>query len=140
MLAEHYLSAFRARPEGSEGEDVAAEARRALRAAGARAKSLGSMQQAASFFELALEVTVEPADLADLHLRASDAMLAGWLTPEVATEHARQALDAMEQRLVDPEAGIIRLLAPAFDRVREAVVPNAIAIAREIPLVVCTPR
>ena len=47
-----------------------------------------------------------------------DALVQAWsvLSGGATPEHAQQALDAMERRLVDAEAGIIRLLTPAFDR------------------------
>ncbi len=76
-LAHHYLDAYRAAPEGPEGEAVAGQARIALRAAAERAASLGSNEQALAYLESALEVTVDPADEADLHERAAAAADAG---------------------------------------------------------------
>ncbi len=72
-LAYHYLDAYRAAPEGAEGEAVAGQARIALRAAAERAAALGSSEQALAYLESALEVTTDPADEADLHQRAAAA-------------------------------------------------------------------
>ena len=72
-LAYHYLDAYRAAPEGSEGDAIAGQARIALRAAAERAASLGSNEQALAYLESALEVTSDPAEEADLHLRAAAA-------------------------------------------------------------------
>ena len=72
-LAYHYLDAYRAAPEGAEGEAVAGQARIALRAAAERAAALGSSEQALAYLESALEVTTDPADEADLHQRAGAA-------------------------------------------------------------------
>ena len=60
-LAEHYVAAYKAQPEGPEGDAVAAQARVALRGAAERARSLGSFVQAMRFLEQALEVTTDPA-------------------------------------------------------------------------------
>ena len=112
VLAEHYLAAYRARPEGPEGQEVAAKARQALRSAGVRAKSLGSMQQAATFYELALEVTDDPAEQAELHLRAGDALGSGGVSSERAIEHARAASALLRSlgdraRVLDAECALI---------------------------------
>ena len=72
-LAYHYLDAYRAAPEGPEGEAVAGQARIALRAAAERAASLGSNEQALAYLESALEVATEPGEEADLHERAGAA-------------------------------------------------------------------
>ena len=55
-LAEHYVAAYRAQPDGPEGDAVAAQARVALRGAAERARSLGGFVQAVHFLEQALEV------------------------------------------------------------------------------------
>ena len=59
-LAEHYVAAYKAQPDGPEGAAVAAQARVALRAAAERARSLGSFLQATRFLEQALQVTSDP--------------------------------------------------------------------------------
>jgi class 3 adenylate cyclase/tetratricopeptide (TPR) repeat protein len=72
-LAAHYLAAYRAAPEGAEGEAVAAQARLALRGAAERAAALGSNDQAVTFLEQALTVTIDPVEEADLLERAGSA-------------------------------------------------------------------
>jgi class 3 adenylate cyclase/tetratricopeptide (TPR) repeat protein len=88
-LAEHYVAAFKAQPEGPEGDAVAAQARVALRGAAERARSLGSFLQATRFLERALEVTTDPADEAQLHAAAGDAGLYAGLVDEPITHMAR---------------------------------------------------
>jgi tetratricopeptide (TPR) repeat protein len=91
-LAEHYVAAYKAQPEGPEGEAVAAQARVALRGAAERARSLGSFLQATRFLEQALDVTTDPAEQAQLHAAASDAGLyAGLIEDPIA--HAARALE-----------------------------------------------
>jgi predicted ATPase len=74
-LAEHYVAAYRAQPEGPEGDAVAAQARVALRGAADRARSLGSFSQAIRFLDQALEVTADPDEQRQLHAAAADAAL-----------------------------------------------------------------
>ncbi len=90
-LAEHYAAAYKAQPEGPEGDAIAAQARVALRAAADRARSLGSAVQALHFLEQALEVTTSPDDQRELHAAAADAAATGGRLEAVA--HARAALD-----------------------------------------------
>lgn len=61
-LATHYLAAWRAAPDGPEGEAAAAQARVALRAAADRAEALGAMGQAIDSLGAALEVTPDPRE------------------------------------------------------------------------------
>ena len=70
VLAQHYLDAYRAQPEGPEGTAVAGQARIALRAAAQRARSLGSVRQAQRYFEDALETTTEPTEEQELRMAA----------------------------------------------------------------------
>ena len=72
-LAAHYIAAYRAAPEGPEGEAVAAQARISLVAAADRAISLGAASQAVDFLRQALEVTTGEAERADLLDRAGEA-------------------------------------------------------------------
>jgi Predicted ATPase len=95
-LAEHYLAAYRAQPEGPEGEAVAAQARVALRAAAERARSLGSFVQAVHYLEQALEVTTDPEEEFTLRTRAGDAALYAALTDE-PTVHLGRALELARQ-------------------------------------------
>jgi class 3 adenylate cyclase len=90
-VAEHYLAAYRSRPEGPEGADVAARARRALREAGDRAGTLGSYAQALTFYLLATEVTGDPEDQAELYALAARSNLDGMVRLDQAVEHARRS-------------------------------------------------
>jgi tetratricopeptide (TPR) repeat protein len=110
VLAEHYLAAYRAQPEGPEGEAVAAQARVALRGAAERATALGSYRQAAGYLDQALEVTTEALESADLHGAAAwDFNLAGQF--DLALTHAKRALDLVRplgdrQRLLRAIVGV----------------------------------
>ena len=73
VLATHYLDAYRASPEGAEGDAVAIQARIALRAAADRAAALHSNEQALAYLEHALTVTTDPAERAALLERAGAA-------------------------------------------------------------------
>ena len=91
-LAEHYVAAYKAQPEGPEGDAVAAQARVALRGAAERARSLGSFTQAVRFMEQALEVTTDPDEQRQLHAAAADAAeKAGRLEDQI--RHSARALE-----------------------------------------------
>ncbi len=66
ILANHYFAAWEASPEGPEGEAVAAQARVALRAAADRAGDLGSHAQATALLRMAIAVTPDPVEAAEL--------------------------------------------------------------------------
>ena len=88
-LAEHYVAAYQAQPEGPEGQAVAAQARVALRGAADRARSLGSFVQAMRFLERALEVTTDPLEEFALRTAAGDAALLAGLVDEPLAHTAR---------------------------------------------------
>ena len=88
-LAEHYLAAYQAQPDGPEGAAVAAQARVALRGAAERARSLGSFLQATRFLEQALEVTTDPREEAQLQAAAGDAGINAGLIEEPIRHMAR---------------------------------------------------
>ncbi|HEX6867683.1 MAG TPA: adenylate/guanylate cyclase domain-containing protein [Candidatus Limnocylindrales bacterium] len=88
-LAEHYLAAYHAQPDGPEGAAVAAQARVALRGAAERARSLGSFLQATRFLEQALEVTTDPREEAQLRAAASETGLSAGLIDEPIAHAAR---------------------------------------------------
>jgi predicted ATPase len=88
-LAEHYVAAYRAQPDGPEGAAIAAQARVALRGAAERARSLGSFVQATRFLEQALEVTTDAAEAAQLHAAAGEAGLNAGLKEEPIGHMAR---------------------------------------------------
>jgi class 3 adenylate cyclase/tetratricopeptide (TPR) repeat protein len=91
-LAEHYLAAHRAHPDGQEGDALAAQARVALKAAGDRARSLGSFIQALHFLEQALEVTSDPDEERGLRTAAGRAALSAGLIEEPSL-HMGRALE-----------------------------------------------
>src|SRR4051794_31522626 len=88
-LAEHYVAAYKAQPDGAEGSAVAAQARVALRAAAERARSLGSYVQAMRFLEEALDVTTDPVEEAQLHAAAGEAGINAGLIDEPIAHMAR---------------------------------------------------
>ena len=86
-LASHYLAAQASAAEGEESDALAGQARIALKSAAARARSLGSFDQAVAFAEQAISVTTDPADRVELMLAAAeDARIAGRL------DHAEKLL------------------------------------------------
>lgn len=91
-LAEHYVAAYRAQPDGPEGDAVAAQARVALRGAADRARSLGSFVQASHFLEQAVEVTTDRDELRELHAAAAEAGYNGGLIEEPIA-HAAKSLE-----------------------------------------------
>ena len=72
-LAAHYMAAWRAAPDGPEGEAIAIQARLALVGAADRAMNLGSPEGAIGFLEQALTVTTDPAERAPILERAGRA-------------------------------------------------------------------
>ena len=72
-LAAHYLAAHANAGEGAEADALAGQARIALKAAAARASSLGSYDQAQRFYEDALAVTTDETEQAELMMQASEA-------------------------------------------------------------------
>ena len=104
-LATHYLDAWKAAPEGPEGDAIAAQARVALRAAAERAAALHSPAQALSFLEHLLSVTTDTADRAAVLERAAGAAEASALF-EIAERYAAEAMDAY--RAVGDPSGVAR--------------------------------
>ncbi|HEU5325261.1 MAG TPA: adenylate/guanylate cyclase domain-containing protein [Candidatus Limnocylindria bacterium] len=92
VLAQHYVDAYQAHPDGPEGAAVAAQARVALRAASQRAAALGSHRRALQYIESALSVTTDQREELDLRVaagtRAGDAGLM-----EPAVTHLERAID-----------------------------------------------
>jgi class 3 adenylate cyclase/tetratricopeptide (TPR) repeat protein len=70
-LATHYVAAYRAAPEGPEGEAAAAQARIALRAAADRAEALGALGQAIDSLRAAIEVTPDRGEHPALLVRVA---------------------------------------------------------------------
>ena len=91
-LAEHYVLAYRAQPDGPEGDAMAAQARVALRGAADRARALGSFLQSLRFLERALEVTTDPDERRQLHAAAGDAAVNAGRTDD-AMRHSGAGLE-----------------------------------------------
>jgi class 3 adenylate cyclase/tetratricopeptide (TPR) repeat protein len=72
-LASHYLAAHANATDEAETNALAAQARIALRGAAERAANLGAYDQAVTFYEQALGITIDPRDQAELLERAGDA-------------------------------------------------------------------
>jgi class 3 adenylate cyclase/tetratricopeptide (TPR) repeat protein len=80
LLASHYVAAHEASAEGAEADAVAIQARLALSGAADRAATLGGHEQAVSYLRQAIAITADPAERADLHLRAA-------LSANIAARH-----------------------------------------------------
>ena len=92
VLAEHYVEAYRAQPDGEEGAAVAAQARVALRAAAVHARGLGSPARALAYLQTAIDITADPADELELRTDAAHAAVgAGRL--EGASTHLERAVE-----------------------------------------------
>jgi len=113
-VSEHYLAAYRAQPDGGDGEAAAALARVALRRAGDRARSLGSFAQALRFSEQALEVTSDLEEEQSLRVAAGNMALNAGLQHESlvhmdrALELARQLGDRRQVLRAVTRSGIAR--------------------------------
>ncbi|MEO8463618.1 MAG: hypothetical protein ABI555_10415, partial [Chloroflexota bacterium] len=92
-LAGHYLAARENATEGPEADALAAQARVALKGAAERAAALGAHEQAMSFYEQAMTVTTDPADLAELLERAGESASAAG-RHDTAERHLLAAIDA----------------------------------------------
>jgi len=134
-LATHYLAAHANASEPAEQEALATQARIALKAAAARAESLGSFTQAASFLGQALAVTDDPVEQANLLLQAgTDERIAG--DHEAAEGHFRRAIsmaadanaDAVQARAT---AALARLLIRATrpQEARDLLEPALVELA-----------
>ncbi len=128
-LASHYLAAHANAGEGQEAEALAAQARIALKAATVRATNLGSFGQAIGFLDQALDVTVDPAEQADLLIQSgSAARVLGHL--DDAEARLRRAVDlaaSAGDRTIQAQASasLGRALGEAFKAVeaRDVVEP-----------------
>ena len=92
VLAGHYLSAHANAPAGAEADALAAQARIALKGAGDRASALGANDQAGRFFEQAIVIANDAAELALLHERAGGANSRAAKLDE-ADAHLRQSVE-----------------------------------------------
>ena len=91
VLAQHYVDAYRAHPDGPEGAAVAAQARVALRGAAQRAAALGSFRHAHGYLASAILVAADPAEKLELQMAAGQAAFdAGLFDP--AIDHLERAV------------------------------------------------
>jgi tetratricopeptide (TPR) repeat protein len=95
-LASHYLAAYRADRDDPDSGPLATQAKIALRAAAGRASALGSLDQATTFLLEAIEVTEDPAEIADLLERAGEASINSGQV-ERAMSILRDAIQRREQ-------------------------------------------
>ena len=96
VLAQHYVDAYQAHPDGPEGAAVAAQARVALRGAAQRAAELGSSRLAVGYYSTGLAVTSDSNEELDLRIGARDAAaMAGMI--DVAAEHGRRVVELAGQ-------------------------------------------
>ena len=108
VVASHFVSAYRAAPDGPAGEAVAAQARVSLLASADRAESLGALGQAIEALTSALEVTRDPGDHARLLERA------GFLHVLMSRyDEGQRTLEAAvaEYQALDDQVGVIRTVA-----------------------------
>jgi tetratricopeptide (TPR) repeat protein len=91
-LAGHYLAAHANAADGPERDALAGQARIALHAAGERASTLASHDQALGFYEQAISITSDPTDQARLDLEAAGAAKSVGRIDD-AERHYRAALE-----------------------------------------------
>ncbi|MEP6680599.1 MAG: adenylate/guanylate cyclase domain-containing protein [Chloroflexota bacterium] len=96
VLAQHYVDAYQAHPDGPEGAAVAAQARVALRAAAQRAAGLGSFRHAHGYLESAILVTSDAADELELQMAAATAAIDGGLSDRAVAHGERTIALATE--------------------------------------------
>ena len=72
VLASHYAAAYRAAPEGPEGDAIAVQARLALRGAAERAGALHDYEGALAYLAEARSVAGDPAERAAIDERAAE--------------------------------------------------------------------
>ena len=110
VLAQHYVDAYQAHPDGPEGAAVAAQARVALRGAAQRASELGSNRLAHGYLRMALTVTTEPAEELELQEQAADAAARAGMI-DVAATHGERMIElatalGLEERRRRATAGL----------------------------------
>jgi class 3 adenylate cyclase/tetratricopeptide (TPR) repeat protein len=105
VVATHFVEAFRAAPDGPEGEALAAQARISLLATADRARDLGALRQAIDALGSALDVTRDPTQHADLleRLGILQTLHSDW---ELAFANLAAAAEAYEQ--LGDRRGVIR--------------------------------
>ena len=140
-VASHFVAAYRAAPDGPEGEAVATQARIALVATADRAETLGALGQAVEALREAIGVSRDPAEKARLLERL------GFVETSIAriddaVPHLREAIATFEAlgdrpAVVHATANLVlTLLAPG--RVTDAM-PIAAAVETEAAAMASSP-
>ena len=127
VLATHYLAAYRAAPEGPEGEAAAAQARIALRAAADRAEALGAIGQAIDSLHAVIEVTADRAEHPTLLMR-----IAGLEAQSTRYDEADRDIVAAQGLAKDLGDNATVLLAIA---IRAAILADHSLIAESLALI-----
>ena len=96
VLAQHYVDAYQAHPDGPEGQAVAVQARVALRGAAQRATDLASHRSAHAYLVSALAVTSDPEEELDLQELAATAAGNGGLLDRSIQHFERAVVIAAE--------------------------------------------
>ncbi|HEX7172200.1 MAG TPA: adenylate/guanylate cyclase domain-containing protein [Candidatus Limnocylindria bacterium] len=96
VLAQHYVDAYQAHPDGPEGRAVAAQARVALRGASQRAADLGSHRTALSYLESAMPIVDDPDEELDLRALAHSAAGSAGLM-DAALTHGERVVELATQ-------------------------------------------
>ncbi len=102
VLAQHYVDAYQAHPEGAEGAAMATQARVALRGAAQRASDLGSFRLAHSYLESALSVVTEPSEELELQVLATRAA-SNAAQFDLAIAHGERSIELATSLGMDPE-------------------------------------
>ena len=102
VLAQHYIDAYRAHPDGPEGAAVATQARVALRGAAQRAETLGSHRLAHGYLASALLVVTDASEELDLRSAAARAAAAAAMF-DTARTHGERAIALARELGLDGE-------------------------------------
>ncbi|MDA8296986.1 MAG: AAA family ATPase [Actinomycetota bacterium] len=134
LVAAHFLEAAQNTPDGSERDELGAEARGRLAVASRRALSLGSPAQARSYAEQALETDPPPAecgDLSELAATAADRMGAD-VAARRLFQDALAAYEAVSSRagMARVSAALARVLGNSFGDYEGAIALAKQALAR----------
>jgi class 3 adenylate cyclase len=92
LVANHYYDAYRAVPDGADGQASADSARMALRAAAERSIALHADRASLRFIDQALSVTDDPAERAQLQVMASEPAWASSASG-LGERYIREAID-----------------------------------------------
>jgi len=129
VLASHYVEAYNAAPDAADASEIKSRARNALVGAGKRAGSLAASVEARRYFEQAIGLAEDDAELASLREQAGRM---AWLSADVpgSKEHY-EAARVLFERCGD-DRGVARALAGYGDVLRaEGRLEDAIKLMKE---------